>query len=63
MKKLFNLLLLISLAAFSQGCVLSKVIAVPMRVGGAVISIVPIIGNQAHDTIDTMADSVDEIPL
>ncbi|HHZ68697.1 MAG TPA: hypothetical protein EYO51_03795 [Methylococcaceae bacterium] len=63
MKKLFNLLLLISLAAFSQSCVLSKVIAVPMRVGGAVISIVPVIGNQAHDAIDTMADSVDEMPL
>ncbi len=52
-----------SLARFSQGCVLSKVIAVPLRVSGVVISIVFVIGNQAHDTLDTMADAVDEMPL
>jgi len=35
-----------SLARFSQGYVLSKVIAVSLRVIGVVISIVLVIGNQ-----------------
>jgi hypothetical protein len=52
-----------SLARFSQGYVLSRVIAVSLRVIGVVISIVLVIGNQAHDTLDTMADAVDEMPL
>jgi len=52
-----------SLARFSQGCVLSKVIAVALRVIGVVISIVLVIGNQTHETLDTMADAVDEMPL
>ena len=52
-----------SLAPFSQGCVLSKVIAVSLRVIGVVISIVLVIGNQPHETLDTMADAVDEMPL
>jgi hypothetical protein len=52
-----------SLAPFSQGCVLSKVITVALRVIGVVISIVLVIGNQAHNTLDTMADAVDEMPL
>ena len=52
-----------SLARFSQGYVLSRVIAVSLRVIGVVISIVLVIGNQAHETLDTMADAVDEMPL
>lgn len=63
MKKIFYILTIVCIAAISQGCVLSKVVAVPMRVGGAVISIVPVVGNQAHDAIDTIADTVDELPL
>lgn len=46
-----------------QGCLLTKVVTVPMRLGGAVISIVPGVGNNAHDAIDTAAEAVDEIPL
>ncbi len=63
MKKIFYILTIVCIATISQGCVLSKLVAVPMRVGGAVISIVPVVGNQAHDAIDTMADTVDESPL
>jgi hypothetical protein len=51
------------LALLLQGCVLTKLVSVPMRVGGAVISIIPIIGNTAHDGIDSAADVVDELPL
>lgn len=46
-----------------QGCVLTKVASVPMRLGGAVVSIVPGVGNSAHDAIDTAADGVDDIPI
>ncbi len=34
-----------------------------MRLGGAIISIVPEVGNRAHDAIDTAADGVDDIPI
>ena len=34
-----------------------------MRVGGAIVSVVPVVGDTAHDAIDTAADAVDDIPL
>ncbi len=46
-----------------QGCVLTKVVSVPMRVTGAVVSIVPGFGNTVHDAIDGAATVVDEVPL
>jgi hypothetical protein len=46
-----------------SGCLLTKVATVPMRVGGAVTSIVPVVGNPAHDAIDTAADAVDTLPF
>ncbi len=53
----------ILLALLLQGCVLTKLVSVPMRVTGAVISIIPVAGNTAHDGIDTAADAVDDLPL
>jgi len=46
-----------------QGCVLTKVVTVPMRVTGAVISIVPVVGTTIHDGIDSAADVVDDVPI
>ena len=46
-----------------NGCALTKVITVPMRVGGAVVSIVPVVGDMAHDAIDEAADQIDDVPL
>ncbi len=46
-----------------SGCFATKVVTVPMRVGGAVVSVVPVVGNTAHDAIDTAADAVDDIPI
>ena len=46
-----------------NGCVLTKIVTVPMRVGGAIISVVPIAGNTANDAINKAADTVDKIPL
>jgi|TARA_B110001454_G_scaffold208675_1_gene221415 hypothetical protein len=46
-----------------NGCVLTKVITVPMRVGGAIVSVVPAVGDMAHDAIDEAADQIDDVPL
>jgi len=54
---------LILIMLFSYGCVLTKVVTVPLRVGGAVISAVPLAGETMHDAIDTAADTIDDIPI
>ncbi len=54
--------LLISLLLLN-GCIVTKVVTVPMRLGGAVISIIPVVGNSAHDSIDEAAEIVDEVPI
>jgi hypothetical protein len=51
------------LLLFLNGCVLTKLLTVPMRVGGAVISIIPGAGDLAHDAIDETADQIDKVPL
>jgi hypothetical protein len=45
------------------GCVLTKIVTVPMRLVGAVVSIIPVAGNVAHDAIDEAADVVDKLPI
>lgn len=57
----FGVCLLVALQL--GGCFLTKVVTVPMRVGGAAISIIPVVGNTAHDAIDTAAEVVDEVPI
>lgn len=61
--KLAKILSLLALASALQGCVLTKVVSVPMRVGGAIVSIVPGVGNGAHDAIDDAAAVVDDVPI
>ncbi|SFV77105.1 hypothetical protein MNB_SUP05-4-155 [hydrothermal vent metagenome] len=46
-----------------SSCVLTKVVTVPMRIGGAVISIVPGIGEGIDEAIDSAADTIDTIPI
>jgi len=46
-----------------NGCFATKIITVPMRVGGAIISAVPVVGDVADDAIDVAADGVDLIPI
>lgn len=45
------------------GRVLTRVVTVPMHLGPAVISIVPVAGNEAHAAIGEAAAAVDDIPL
>jgi hypothetical protein len=52
--------LLASIPLLLGGCYATKVVSVPMRVVGATASIVPFVGNTAHDAIDTAADAVDD---
>lgn len=61
--RLAKLFIAVLLVTQLSGCFLTKIVTVPMRVGGAVISIVPVVGNTAHDAIDGAADVVDEIPI
>jgi hypothetical protein len=46
-----------------QGCFLTKVVSTPMRLGGAALSVFPVVGNTAHEAIDEIADKVDDIPI
>ena len=55
------ILLLTMITAY--GCVLTKVISVPLRVGGAVISVIPLVGEDMDDAIDKAADTIDDIPI
>jgi len=45
------------------GCVLTKIVTVPMRVTGAAISIIPVAGNTADEAIDKVADTIDKVPI
>ena len=59
MKKLS---IIVFVALFVSGCVLTKVVTVPLRVSGSLISVVPIIGNQIDEVIGQSADLIDELP-
>jgi hypothetical protein len=61
--KVLQIVLVCLLGVSLSGCVLTKIVTVPMRLGGAVISIIPVAGNSAHDAIDEAAEAVDGIPL
>lgn len=61
--KLSSVFLLIILLPLLSGCLFTKIVTVPMRVGGAVISVVPVVGNTVHEVIDEAAEAVDDVPL
>jgi hypothetical protein len=61
--KYFKTLMLLLLASQLSGCFFTKLVSVPMRVGAAVLSIVPVAGNSIHDTIDAAAETVDDLPI
>lgn len=60
MKKLIALVLL---SIYLSGCVLTKVVTVPMRVTGSVISVIPIVGGPVDSFLDSSADIIDTIPI
>jgi hypothetical protein len=63
LKNIRTALVLVILTSVLSGCVMTKVVTVPMRVGGAVVSVVPVAGNLVDKGVDAAADAVDTIPL
>jgi len=61
--KIVKAALFLVLAAGLSGCLLTRIVSMPMRVGGAVATIVPVLGDVAHDSVDKAAELVDEIPI
>jgi hypothetical protein len=43
--------------------VLTKLVSVPMRLAGAIVSIVPVAGNVVNDAIGDAANAVDAVPI
>ena len=60
MNRLIALSLLI---VFLSSCVFTKVVTVPMRVTGAVVSVIPIVGDGVNSVLGTSADVIDAIPI
>ena len=60
MKRLISLTVLI---VFLSGCVFTKVVTVPLRVTGAVVSVIPVVGDGVNNVLDTSADVFDAIPI
>jgi len=58
-----KLIVLIFVAFYLSGCVLTKLVTVPMRVTGSVISIIPVVGDPVDSFLDSSADIIDTIPI
>ena len=64
MKRLGMLGLMCLVLCLSSGCFLTRFVTMPMRLVGAVCSIVPLgPGDIAHSAVDEAADWLDEIPI
>jgi len=61
--KPIKLVLILAILLLLNACVATKIVTVPMRVGGAVVSVVPVVGNVVDEGVDTAADAIDLIPL
>ena len=58
-----RIIFLLALVVLSNGCLLTKAVSVPMRGVGAIISLIPVAGNTAHDAIDKGAETIDKLPF
>ena len=58
-----KLLVLVLISLYLSGCVLTKVVTVPMRVTGAVISVIPVVGDPIDEILGYSADVIDRIPI
>lgn len=63
MKSLYRCVLVVALALPLSGCLFTKVVSVPMRLGGAVVSVIPGPGDAMHSAIDGAATTVDALPF
>ena len=60
MKRFITLALL---TVFISGSVFTKVVTVPMRVTGAVASVIPVVGDGVDNLLGVSADVIDAIPI
>ena len=58
-----KLLVLALISLYLSGCVLTKVVTVPMRVTGSVISVIPVVGDAINEVLSQSADIIDAIPI
>ena len=58
-----KLLVLALISLYLSGGVLTKVVTVPMRVTGAVISVIPVVGDPIDEILGYSADVIDRIPI
>ena len=58
-----SLVVILLSAVLLSSCVLTKVVTVPLRVGGAVISVIPVVGEGIDEAIDEAADVIDAVPI
>ena len=58
-----KLLVFVLISLYLSGCVLTKVVTVPIRVTGSVISVIPVIGDPIDDVLSYSADVIDRIPI
>ena len=58
-----KLLVLVLISLYLTGCILTKVVTVPMRVTGSVISVIPVVGDGIDELLGQSADVIDSIPI
>ena len=58
-----NFIILLLVGLFLSSCVFTKVVTVPMRVTGAVISVIPVVGDGVDSILGASADVIDAIPI
>ena len=58
-----KLLVFVLISLYLSSCVLTKVVTVPMRVTGSVISAIPVVGDGINEVLDQSADIIDAIPI
>ena len=58
-----KLLVFVLISLYLSGCVLTKVVTVPMRVMGSVISVIPVVGDVIDEVLEQSADVIDAIPI
>jgi len=56
-------LILALICFYLSGCVLTKIVTVPMRVTGSVISVIPVVGDGIDGVLGQSADVIDAIPI
>ena len=56
-------LLLGLIVLYISGCVLTKLVTVPMRITGSVISVIPVVGDGVDEVLGASADVIDAIPI